>query len=246
MALIRLQKYLAECGIGSRRTIEKLITEQRIVVNGVPATLGQKVDPESDQIYVDNQPITPNLPQKIYILLNKPANVVTTTKDELGRTTVIDLLQNIPSRVFPVGRLDMDVEGALILTNDGELANKLLHPRYQIPKTYIATLKGFITTTAIKQLQTGVILEDGKTVPAHVKVIRQELKFSTIKLTIHEGKKREIKRMCEAVGFPVIHLKRISFAGIHLGSLKPGEWRYLTPEEISHLKQLTNPPSQNS
>ncbi len=236
--MVRLQKYLAECGLGSRRTIEKFIQEGRISVNGIPVSLGQKINPETDKVYLDNKLINLTIPEKVYILLNKPKGYVTTASDEFGRPKVMDLLQNLKARVFPVGRLDLDVEGALLLTNDGELANKLLHPSYKIYKTYIGVVKGYITTVALKKLETGVLLEDGKTSPAQVKVLNRNLKCSTIQLTIHEGKKREVKRMCDAVGFPIISLKRISFAGIHIGKLPTGKWRYLTSAEISHIKSV--------
>jgi len=236
--LVRLQKYLAECGIGSRRAIERFIQEGKISVNGIPACLGQKINPETDKIFLDNKPISLKIPEKVYILLNKPKGYVTTARDEFGRPTVIDLIRNLKTRVFPVGRLDLDVEGALLLTNDGELANKLLHPSNEIPKTYIAVVKGFITTLAIKKLEKGVMLEDGKTSPAQVKVLQQNLKSSTLQITIHEGRKREVKRMFDAVGFPLTSLKRISFAGINLGNLHTGEWRYLTPAEIAYIRNL--------
>ncbi|MCA1900627.1 MAG: rRNA pseudouridine synthase [Candidatus Hydrogenedens sp.] len=237
--MIRLQKYLAQCGIGSRRAIEKLIQDGRITVNGNPVPLGIKINPETDKIYIDNKPVSSPISEKVYILLNKPKGVVTTASDELGRPTVMDLVKKLKTRVFPVGRLDLDVEGALLLTNDGELANSLLHPSNKVPKTYIAVVKGFITIQAIKKLQNGVQLDDGKTAPAKVKILLQSLSHSHIQLTIHEGKKREIKRMCSAVGFPVISLKRISFAGISLQNLPTGQWRYLTPEEIAILKNIS-------
>jgi len=236
--LVRLQKYLAECGLGSRRAIERFVREGRITVNGMPVTLGQKINPETDKVLIDAQPIVLKIPEKVYILLNKPRGFVTTASDELGRPTVIDLVKKVNARIFPVGRLDLDVEGALILTNDGELANKLLHPSSKVPKTYIAIVKGFITTLAVKNLQEGVILEDGKTSPAEVKVLSRTLNCSKIQLTIHEGKKREVKRMCDAVGFPLISLRRTSFAGVSLGELPVGEWRKLTPEEVSRLKKM--------
>lgn len=204
----------------------------------MPVSLGQKINPETDKVYLDNKPINLKIPEKIYILLNKPKGFITTASDEFGRPTVMDLIQDLRTRVFPVGRLDLDVEGALLLTNDGDIANKLLHPSYEIPKTYIGVVKGYITTVALKKLETGVLLEDGKTSPAQVKVLNRNLKSSTIQLTIHEGKKREVKRMCDAVGFPLLSLKRISFAGIHLNKLPPGKWRYLTPVEITHIKNL--------
>ncbi len=237
--MIRLQKYLAQCGIGSRRTIEQYIKQGRISVNGEPVSLGQKINPETDKVFLDNKPIPLKVPENIYILLNKPKGFITTARDEFGRPTVMDLLKGVKTRVFPVGRLDQDVEGVLLLTNDGELANKLLHPSCEIPKTYVAVVKGFITTTAVKKLEKGVILEDGKTSPAKVKVLHQNLNSSVIELTIHEGRKREVKRMCYAVGFPIISLKRIAFAGINLGDLPSGKYRFLTPSEISYLKNLT-------
>ncbi|HOV31844.1 MAG TPA: pseudouridine synthase [Candidatus Hydrogenedens sp.] len=236
--MVRLQKYLAECGLGSLRAIERFIREGRITVNGLPAILGQKINPETDKILIDTKPIVLKIPEKVYILLNKPKGYVTTTSDELGRPTVIDLVKKVKARVFPVGRLDLDVEGAILLTNDGELANKLLHPSSEVPKIYIAIVRGFITTIAVKSLREGVNLDDGKTSHAEVKVLSSSLNSSKIQLTIHEGKKREVKRMCDAVGFPLISLRRISFAGISLGGLPIGKWRYLTPEEVSSLKKL--------
>ena len=175
----------------------------------------------------------------VYLLLNKPPNTVTTAKDTHGRRTVLDCLQGLAARVFPVGRLDLDVGGVLLLTDDGELANRLIHPRYQIPKVYLAWVWGRVGDDAIARLEAGVELEDGVTAPAKARVMKHTAKQSLIRLQIHEGKKREVKRMCKAVGHPVASLVRVEFGGIRVGDLKPGEWRHLTEEEVGMLRRKT-------
>lgn len=233
----RLQKYLAACGVASRRGAEAFIEAGRVTVNGEVAALGCKVDPATDTILVDGQPV--GTERAVYLLLNKPPNTVTTAKDTHGRKTVLDCLEGVPARVYPVGRLDLDVGGVLLLTNDGELANRLIHPRYQIPKVYLAWVWGRVGEDAIAQLEAGVELEDGMTAPAKARVMKHTLKQSLVRLQIHEGKKREVKRMCEAVGHRVASLTRIAFCGIQVGDLKPGEWRYLTEAEVAMLRGKT-------
>jgi len=240
----RLQKILSRAGVTSRRKAEQLIVEGRVKVDGeVVTTLGIKVDPEVQQIEVDEQIL--HFPSPIYIMLYKPRYYLTTLYDPRGRPKVADLLKDIPTRVFPIGRLDFDAEGLLLLTNDGEFANMLIHPRYKIPKTYRVLVKGIPNFYALKKLKTGVDLEDGKTLPAQVKVIRKLKSKSWLELTIYEGRYRQIKRMCAAVGHPVLRLKRIRIGPLSLGNLKPGEYRYLTPNEVSRLRSIANKPSQN-
>lgn len=233
----RLQKYLAACGVASRRAAELLIEEGRVTVNGEVAALGCKVDPAADAVLVDGKSV--GTEAHVYLVLNKPPDTVTTAKDTHGRRTVLDCLKKLSARVYPVGRLDMDVGGVLLLTNDGELANRLIHPSYQIPKVYLAWVWGRVSDAALDQLRKGVELEDGVTAPAKASVMKQTPKQSLIRLQIHEGKKREVKRMCKAVGHPVASLTRLAFCGIQVGDLKPGDWRYLTDEEVGMLRSKT-------
>ena len=233
----RLQKYLAACGVASRRAAERLIEEGRITVNGTVAALGAKVDPARDTILFDGQHV--GVEATVYILLNKPPGTVTTARDTHGRRTVLDCLHEVPARVYPVGRLDLDVGGVLLLTNDGELSNRLIHPRYQIPKVYLAWVWGRAGEEAVSRLERGVELEDGMTAPARARVMKHTAKQTLLRLQIHEGRKREVKRMCKAVGHPVAKLTRASFCGIQCGDLKPGEWRYLTDEEVAMLRRKT-------
>lgn len=235
MNLVRLQKFLAECGVDSRRGCEQRIREGKVLVNGEPATLGQRVRPGQDHIVVDGCPVV--FDKKVYVVLNKPVNVITTVKDTHGRKTVMDFLKGVDVRVFPVGRLDCDVEGVLLFTNDGDLAFRLMHPRFQIHKTYLAWVKGRVEPGALEQLKRGVALEDGVSAPAKAMLLQAGGKSSLLKLVLHEGKKREVKRMCAAVGHPVENLHRIDFAGIHVKGLRPGEWRRLTGEEVRHLRE---------
>jgi 23S rRNA pseudouridine2605 synthase len=237
--MIRLQKYMAECGIASRRASEDIIAQGRVTVNGQPAAVGQSVEPGTDTILVDGQPAGRD--QKVYIVLNKPAGTVTTAKDTHGRDTVLDCVHGLPERVFPIGRLDQDTEGVLLLTNDGELANRLLHPRYGVDKIYLARVWGRVRQDTLRALVAGVDLEDG-----HAAAVAAEIDNSfphrdqattCLQLTLREGRKREVKRLCEAVGHRVKHLKRVSFAGINTSGLRPGQWRYLSGIEIQMLQR---------
>lgn len=206
------------------------------MVNDELAQVGQPIDPDSDTVLFDGIPVLPDT--KVYVLLNKPQGVITTVKDTHNRKTVIDLITGVSARIFPVGRLDMDVTGTLLLTNDGELTNRLAHPRYQVDKVYHAWVKGIVHPDTIQKLQKGVMLEDGITAPAKVKMLKTQRQTTLIKLTIHEGRKRLVKRMCAAVGHPVNNLRRISIASINAHGLQPGEWRHLHPHEIEKLNAL--------
>ena len=236
---VRLQKYLSECGIASRRASEQLISEGRVSVNGAVAVIGATVDPEQDAVAVDGRDVRRDS-KRVYVLLNKPRGAVTTAQDTHGRRTVLDCVSGVGERVFPVGRLDMDVAGVLLLTNDGELAHRLMHPSHEIEKVYIATVAGEIQEAALARLASGVMLEDGMTSPAKVRLLQSDRHSSRIQLTLHEGRKREVKRMCDAVGHPVLALKRIAFASLMDGHLRPGEWRYLSNQEVRLLQRLTS------
>ena len=228
---MRLQKFLAQAGVCSRRAAEELIRQRRVEVNGEKAELGRRVDPSMDSIRLDGKPVFLQT-QRIILALNKPGNCVTTASDPQGRKTVLDFLPDFGARIFPVGRLDYDAEGLLLLTNDGELANRLLHPRYGISKVYDVKIKGHPDKKAIEQLRSGVRIEEGVTAPAGVEIIRELPRSTWLRITLHQGWNRQIKRMGEAVGHPVVKIRRISYGPVRLGRLKPGHHRLLRPDEI--------------
>lgn len=238
MAAVRLQKILAEMGIASRRKAEELILEGRVTVNGKIAELGMKADPLVDHIKVDGKLLVRPEP-KVYYLMYKPPQVVTTLYDPQGRPTVKDFIKRIPYRIYPVGRLDYHSEGLLLLTNDGELAHAILHPSRKISKTYVVKVKGHVEEKELQKLRQGIRLEDGLTAPAKVKLIRYSEANSWVEITIHEGRKRQVRRMFERIGHPVLKLKRIAINGLRLGTLKPGEVRQLTKEELLTIKKET-------
>lgn len=229
----RLQKVLAHAGLGSRRAVEDLIRAGRIKVNGQRAELGRRIDPEKDAVEVDGT-LYPLKADLAYYLLNKPEGVVSTSDDPEGRTTVIDLV-DVPTRVWPVGRLDRDTEGAILLTNDGELTQRISHPRYGFPKTYLAEMQGVVGKPVVHRLAKGVELEDGFTAPAQVKVLGRSPGSTLVELTIKEGRNRQVRRMGEAVGHPVLRLVRSSLGPLSLGRLKPGSFRKLGTAEIREL-----------
>lgn len=235
----RLQKVLAQAGYGSRRACEKLILQGRVHVNGqVVIQLGAQADPHTDVIEVDGKRV--QLPEKhTYILLHKPAGVVTTRRDVHATRTVIDLLQGVATPVFPVGRLDADTTGALLLTDDGDMAYRLTHPRYGVPKTYLVEVRGEVGKEAILRLRDGIRLEEGITAPAHVQKVRYiaERQTTLLRITLHEGRKRQVKRMCETVGHPVVRLHRERFGPLTLRNLPVGAWRYLTNSEVTALRR---------
>ncbi|MDK2984652.1 MAG: rRNA synthase [Clostridia bacterium] len=237
-AVERLQKVLARAGIASRRKSEEIILQGRVKVNGkVVRKLGTKVDPDNDKIELDDRPIK-GKEKKVYILLYKPSGYVTTMKDPQGRKTVADLVSPIPQRIYPVGRLDYDTEGLLLMTNDGKLVYRLTHPSHEVKKTYLATVKGHPSERALRRLRHGIKLEDGMTAPARVKLLKAYNNSSLLELIIHEGKNRQVRRMCEAVGHPVLKLKRTKVGFLTLDNLSKGEFRYLTNSEIKRLKEM--------
>ncbi|MFD1138641.1 pseudouridine synthase [Paenibacillus urinalis] len=234
----RLQKIIAQAGIASRRKSEELILSGKVEVNGEVVTeLGTKANPNEDIITVNGKPIRSE--KKIYLIMNKPKGVITSASDPEGRKIVSDYLKGIKERVYPVGRLDYDTEGLLLLTNDGEFAHLLTHPKHHVPKTYLATVKGVPHGTSLDKLRDGIMLEDGMTSPAEVeyKDVDTEKNEAVIQITIHEGRNRQVRRMFEAINHPVTRLKRISFGGLLLQNLKRGLYRHLTAEEINNLLQ---------
>ena len=239
MEEVRLQKFLSNYGICSRRKAEELILNGLIKVNGEVVTqLGKKINPEKDEVIYKGNKIG-KTDKKVYILLNKPIGYVTTTKDQFGRDTVLDLVK-VKEKILPVGRLDMYTSGALILTNDGEFIYKVTHPKYEVEKTYNVTLKGIITKEEIKNLEQGVPIENYISGSAKVKILKldKEKDISRIEITIHEGKNREVRKMCNSIGKKVLALHRSKIENIDVKKLKLGEWRYLTNKEIEKFLKL--------
>jgi len=236
--MMRLQKYLALSGVASRRASEKLIAEGHVAVNGIVVTeMGVQVDEIADKITVDGAPIHLE-EEKHYLAYYKPVGEVTTVSDPEGRATVMDKFRDYPVRLYPVGRLDFDSEGLLLLTNDGDMMNSLLHPSHEVDKTYLAKVSNRVEEESIRRLRAGVQLDGRLTSPAHVRVVRYEAFDTVLLVTIHEGRYRQVRRMFEAVGHQVVQLKRVGFGPIQLGDLPRGTWRQLTPNEIRKLKEL--------
>jgi len=232
----RLQKYLANCGVASRRKCEEYILQGKVKVNGQTITeLGSKINPEKDVIEFENKIIKGNTKQ-VYILLNKPIGYVTTSDDQFGRDTVLDLVK-VRERIVPVGRLDMYTSGALILTNDGDFVYKVTHPKHEVEKTYTVTLKGIVQLSEVNQLREGVQIEDYTTRPAKVKILKtdEEKDISRLEITIHEGKNRQVRKMCEAVGRKVLALHRSKIGNIGVKDIELGKWRYLNSAEVQQL-----------
>ncbi|MDI6864355.1 pseudouridine synthase [Thermodesulfovibrio yellowstonii] len=234
--LERLQKILSDYGIASRRHAEELIKEGRVTVNGQIAVIGQKADPEKDYIKVDGKLLIKPEP-KVYYAFYKPRKVITALLDPQGRPTIKDFIRGIKFRIYPVGRLDFDSEGLLLLTNDGELAYKVMHPSSQIEKTYMVKVDGIVEPETIEKLRGGIKIEGKLAVPVSVHLVKKLKANSWIKITLHEGRKRQIRKMLERVGHPVIRLIRIAIDGVKLGDLKPGQLRPLTKEEIEKLRR---------
>ena len=235
--LVRIQKALSESGVMSRRKAEEYIEKGKVSVNGHKALIGQKVDPARDVIAVEGVRVDLHQNQKkIYLALHKPRGYVTTMRDEMDRKCVAELVKDAPGRVYPVGRLDRNSEGLLLLTNDGEFANQIMHPRYHLPKTYRVTVRPDITDEQAMQLAEGVELDGQRTAPAQVVVLTKEPNRAVVQIVITEGKNRQIRRMCEAVGLQVARLRRTAIGPVRLGMLPAGKWRMLTPQERSALE----------
>ena len=236
---MRLQKFIAECGIASRRNAEKIIESGRVTVNGeLVDYMGCVINPEEDVVEIDGRVIEPEN-KKYYIVLNKPKNYVTTVSDDLGRPTVMQLVSDINARIYPVGRLDFDTTGLLIMTNDGEFANILTHPKHVVNKTYIARIDKPLDENQLDRLRNGIDLDGVLTSPAKAENIKRPLKGFEVKITIHEGKNRQVRRMLDAVGANVMSLKRISVGSLTLGNLPEGKWRRLSDAEINKLRGKT-------
>jgi pseudouridine synthase len=235
--LVRLNKYLSQAGAASRREADRLITDGRISVNGrVQDELGVKIDDEKDRVDLDGRPVRKD-ERLIHVLMNKPVGAVVSLRDPFGRTTVRDLLVGLKARVFPVGRLDTDSSGALLLTNDGDLAFRLAHPRFEVPKVYLAKVEGVPSDESIEKLRKGIFLEGKRTAPAKVSLMSRSGPNGLVRITIHEGRKREVRKMFEALGHPVKDLKRTEFAGLTLEGLRPGAWRLLDAGEVRRLRK---------
>lgn len=238
--MIRINKYLSICGVTSRRGAEKLIEEGKVTVNdNVVEGPGTIIDEEHDVVKVNGVVAEP-VKKKYYILLNKPKNVLTALSDPFRRKTVAHFTRKVPGRVYPVGRLDYDTEGALLLTNDGDLAYRLAHPKYMIDRIYHAVVEGAFSSEDTKQIEKGIKLEDGHTAQAQIKILNVGINTSKLEVTLREGHKREVKQLMKAVGHPVKQLKRTEFAGLRVDDLRRGRWRFITHLEVRHLKELVD------
>ncbi|WP_300276282.1 pseudouridine synthase [Peptacetobacter sp.] len=237
---MRINKYIASCGVASRRKAEELIISGRVTINGELVTdLSTKIDETKDIVEVDGKVINQE-EKKVYLLLNKPEGYITTVKDQFDRPSVLDILKDIEERVYPVGRLDYETSGLLILTNDGELTYKLTHPKHEVEKTYLASVNGIFTPEEKRNFENGLKIEDYTTAKAKLKIIKTDVEknYSVCKITIHEGKNRQVRKMCKAVGHPVRNLRRIQMGRINIRGLEIGEYRNLTEDEVKYLKSL--------
>lgn len=233
----RLQKILSAHGLASRREAEKLIAEGLVKVNGKIAQVGDKADPEKDKIELGDKRLT-EPGGRVYIMLHKPRGFVTTMSDDLGRKTVVELVKDCPARVYPVGRLDYNSEGLLIMTNDGEVANTLMHPKHEVSKTYLVKVNGSDIDTSVAHLGEEMTIDGVKITPASIKILEKTGNEGKLTITIHEGRNRQIRKMCEQVGLTVKRLKRIAEGRIMLGDLRCGKWRYLSEAEIKYLRSI--------
>ena len=233
--LIRLQKYLADCGVASRRKSEELIEQGKVRVNGRVAAIGDKIDPKHDSITVSGKKIVRQKTHS-YIMLNKPRGFITTMNDEMDRKCVAQLVKDVPTRVYPVGRLDRESEGLLLFTNDGAFANAMTHPSRHVPKTYRVTVRPDVTQEQLTAITQGIIIDDGVTAPAEVRVVTKEENRVVLEIVLYEGRNRQIRKMCEALGLEVARLRRIAIGTVKLGMLKQGDWRDLTEDEVRRLQ----------
>lgn len=244
--MIRLQKYLANAGVASRRGAEKIISEGRVSVNGETIReMGVQVDEDYDTVAVDGE-IVKNAEKKMYIMLNKPVGFVTTVSDDKGRPTVMELVSDVSARIYPVGRLDYDTEGLLLMTNDGDMTYRITHPKHDVSKTYVAEVTGNISMDTITALRRGVVIDGYKTSPAEVEVVGATQYGTKLEITIHEGRNRQVRKMFEEVGCIVKKLKRTREAGLNLGHLPMGKWRKLTESEVNMLKKIGTEPKKKS
>ncbi len=233
---IKIQKYFTDCGVMSRRAAELEIKKGNVKVNGVIAEIGMRVNPEVDVITHLGREIRPLSTENVYVMLNKPRGIVTTMSDEKGRFTVADLVKGVGARVYPVGRLDMDSDGLLLLTNDGNLANTLTHPRHDIPKIYRVTVEGEISDEALTLLRSPLVIDEYEILPVKVDVISREKECSVLKMTLFEGRNRQIRKMCEIADLKIKRLCRIAIGELKLGELEIGKWRFLTDDEVAMLR----------
>lgn len=242
MEPIRIQKFFTDCGVLSRRAAEEEIKAGRVQINGETAQVGQKIDPEHDRVTYRGKPVTMDThPHNVYVMLNKPRGYVTTMHDEQGRPCVTKLVEDVPTRIYPVGRLDMDSEGLLLLTNDGELANKLTHPKHEIPKIYHVKIKGMVTQDQLKALGKPMNIDDYVIQPVDVKLISIQHDHCILRMTLFEGRNRQIRKMCQTQKLPILSLRRIAIGELELGNLAPGQWRYLTKSQVQYLKNNASP-----
>ena len=235
---VRLQKYMAECGIASRRKSEELIAAGKVRVNGTVASIGDKIDPKHDEVTVDGRKVRHDRELR-YIMLHKPRGFISTMSDEMDRKCVAQLVADVGTRVYPVGRLDRDSEGLLLFTNDGEFANAMTHPSKHVSKLYRVTIRPGITEEQVTQMMTGMVIDGKKTLPADVKVVQVYEDRTVLEVTLVEGRNRQIRKMCEALGLEVARLKRIAIGPVRLGMLQQGKWRDLTPQEVAALKRAS-------
>ncbi|MBO5148640.1 MAG: rRNA pseudouridine synthase [Anaerotignum sp.] len=238
---VRLQKYLADAGVASRRKAEELIAQGKVKVNGKVVTeMGLKIDPKKDEVTYLDKKIDTKETKMVYIMLNKPVGYVTTAKEQFGRPAVVDLVKGVNARIFPVGRLDYDTSGLLLLTNDGDLTYKLTHPKHDVDKTYIAKLYGIPDEGALQKFRRGVTIDGVRTKPAKIQIIEKDKdgRFCTAEIIIHEGRNRQVRKMCEAIKYPVAQLQRVATGDLKLGDLPKGKYRHLTEKEVKYLKKL--------
>ncbi|MBO7682103.1 MAG: rRNA pseudouridine synthase [Clostridia bacterium] len=235
---VRLQKYMADCGIASRRKSEELIAAGKVKVNGKTAKIGDKVDPKRDQVTVDGRKVRKDQEVR-YIMLHKPRGFISTMSDEMDRKCVAQLVADVGTRVYPVGRLDRDSEGLLLFTNDGEFANNMMHPSKHVSKIYRVTIRPDITDEQVAQMMAGILIDGKKTLPADVKVLQKYDDRTVLEVTLCEGRNRQIRKMCEALGLEVARLKRTAIGPVKLGMLQQGKWRDLTPQEVASLKRAS-------
>lgn len=245
MEELRLQKYLADAGLMSRRAAEKEILRGAVLVNGQPAELGQKVDPETDEIVYKGRAVKPGFKRYVYIMLNKPRGYVTTASDEKGRPTVLDLCEGVDTRVYPIGRLDMDSDGLLLLTNDGDLANKLTHPKHEIPKIYLVEVEGKVDRQTVKRLSSAMVIDGYEIQPVKtevhsIKSDKRKGESTVLRMELYEGRNRQIRKMCELCELKVKRLTRVAIGDLKLQNLKSGAWRHLTKTQVEYLKNKSS------